>query len=479
MDDDLDNLDYQKTTLERFRAKYRDLDEAQKSVHLYALLDQGGLTEGERQACADLLDRHRSVSLYAGSGLGDLEAVGPVLLGIPDLRSDEPLTDFSFLDADPDTDTFVWLLSLAQGHAACVTWIWTPHDADTLVEHLQTLLHARLGTDGEDAWFFFYHPSHLKVLHEALPEATRQYMFGPVHAWWMLDAHGRLVELAGEGLPVPRGWEVLPIPADVVEALQRAAMPTQVHAWLQQTRMNPTTGYRYNDQMAEIVPLVERAFEHGLSGPADVATFVAYGLRYQLDYDRHAQLGTVLAEAAAHGEPLAPAYRCVEKGVWRELAQSAPQRVRALAERRRYEELDRQYEALKKAGHVRLRARIVNASGKLLQDMYFVPYGKKAREDRQYLGSIDGQMSVEVVVQKDELLSPLPGEKLVLHWVESTLLQSGRGYRTDYESEISIEGEVPLADGSGLLELWFGVYDKRVVMYQDENAWRKAGRRKE
>jgi hypothetical protein len=111
--------------------------------------------------------------------------------------------------------------------------------------------------------------------------------------------------------------------------------------------------------------------------------------------------------------------------------------------------------------------------------MYFVPYGKKAREDRQYLGSIDGQMSVEVVVQKDELLSPLPGEKLVLHWVESTLLQSGRGYRTDYESEISIEGEVPLADGSGLLELWFGVYDKRVVMYQDENAWRKAGRRKE
>jgi hypothetical protein len=49
-------------------------------------------------------------------------------------------------------------------------------------------------------------------------------------------------------------------------------------------------------------------------------------------------------------------------------------------------------------------------------------------------------------------------------------------YRTDYESEISVEGEVPLEDGAGLLELRFGAYDKRVVMYRNEDAWRDAGR---
>ncbi|CAM2164951.1 DUF4123 domain-containing protein [Paraburkholderia sacchari] len=475
MDDYLDDLDYQKTMLERFRAKYRDLDEVQKPVHLYALLDQGGLTAVERQTCADLLERRRGVSLYAGSGLGDLEAIGPVLLAMPDLRGDELLTDADFLNANPDTDVFVQLLSLARDHAARVTWIWTPHRADTLVEHLQTLLHARLGTDGEDVWFFFYHPSHLKVLHKTLPEATRQYMFGPVHAWWMLDVHDRLIELTGEGSSVPRGWEVLPVPADVVEALQRAAMPMQVHAWLQQIRMNLTTGYRYNDQIAEIALLVERAFEQGLGRPSDVATFVAYGLRYQVDYDRHPQLGVVLSETVARNEPLAPAYRRVGKAVWRELAQSAPLRVQALADRRRGEELGRRYEALEKIGHVRLRARIVNASGKRLQHVYFVPFGSP-RGDRQHLGSIDGQMSAEVVAEKDELLSPLPGEKLVLHWAESTPLPSGRTFWTDYESEVSVEGEVPLEDGTGLLELWLGAYDKRVVMYRDEDIWRDAGR---
>ncbi|QBQ97655.1 DUF4123 domain-containing protein [Paraburkholderia pallida] len=470
MDDYLEDLDYQKAMLERFRAKYRELDEARQPVHLYALLDQAGLASRERQYPGDL----RGVSLYAGSGLDTLEATGPVLLAMTDLRSDEPLTDTRLWEADPDTDIFLQLLSRARNHTSRVTWIWTPHNINTLVEHLQTLLHARLGTDGEDAWFFFYHPSHLKVLHERQPEATRQYMFGPLHAWWMLDVHGELIELAGEGLPVPRGWEVLPVPADVVAALQRGAMPAQVHAWLRQTRMIPATGPHHNRQMAEIVPLVQRAFEHGLSRPADMATFVAYGLRYQVDYDRHPQLGAVLADAVAQGEPLAPAFRRVGKGVWRDLAQSAPQRMQAQVERKRCEEQNRQYEALKKIGHIGVRVRIVNASGKPLRSLSFELPGNRD-VDPQFLGAAfdDG-----AVVQRDAVLSPLPGERLMLHWDDLDALPSGTTYRTPREREVTVKGDMPLDDGSGLLELRFERYGQTAAMYRDEDAWRRAGRRR-
>lgn len=461
MDDYLDDRDYQVAMLERFRAKYRELDEAEQPVRLYAVLDQAGLASRERQYPGGL----HGVSLYAGSGLDVLEAAGPVLLAMPDLRSEVPPTDSSFLEDDLDTNLFVQLLLLAQDRVSRVTWIWTPHDINTLVEHLQTLLHARLGTDGEDAWFFFYHPSHLKVLHERLPEATRRYVFGPVHAWWTLDIHGGLVELMGEGSPVPRAWDVLPVPDDVVMALQREAMPAQVHAWLQQTRMIPATGFHYNGQMAEIAPLVERAFEHRLSRPADVATFVAYGLRYQADYDRHPQIEAALAEAVAQGDSLAPAYRCVAESVWRELAQSAPRRVRAQTERRRYE-------ALKKVGHIRLRVWIVNASGKTLRNMYFDLRGQRQIE-RQFLGS---SIDDGAVLQKDALVSPLPGEKLVLHWSDREVLPGGSGFLTPRECEVTVEGEVPPDDYSGLLEVRFGKYEQRVVIYRDEGAWHNAGR---
>lgn len=469
MDDYLedDRLDDHNALLECFRAKHRELDEAGQRVNLYALLDQGALTAPERRALGDM-GKQQGASLYAGSGLESLEAVGPVLLALPDVRSIEPLTYCSFADGDSAADRFVRLLSLAKGRAARVTWVWTPHDVDALVAHLQTLLHVRLGTDGEDAWFFFYYPSHLKVLHEQLPEATRRYVFGPVHAWWMLDVHGGLVELAGEGSPVPRAWDVLPIPSDVAAALQRAAMPAQVHAWLQQTRMNPATGHGYNGQLAEIAPLVERAHGYGLDRLADLATFVAYGLRYRVDYEQHPQIAAMLADTVSQGAPLALAYQRVNAAIWRELAQSAPQRVRARTERERDEEL-------KEVGHIRLRTRIVNASGKRLEYVYFVGHGK-SRDDRQYIGSVPTQISGEVVVRKDDLLSPLPGARLVLGWDEIAFLPSGRGYRTPCERKVAIQGEIPLDDDSGVLEIRFEKYEQTVVMYRDESAWRDLGR---
>lgn len=452
----------------RFQTKRRELDEAGQPIRLYALLDQGGLTSRERQQLRYVPQRSHGVSLYAGSGLDSLEAVGPVLLALPDPRKTSPLTFPRPPEDDAGTDILVRLLSLATDHAARVTWIWASHDMDTLVAHLQTLLHARLDSDGNDAWFFFYHPSHIKVLHERLPEATRRYMFGPLHAWWSLDLDGALVELDGEGLPVPTAWEVLPIPDDVVAVLQREAMPALLHSWLQRTRLNPRNERRYNDELAQIVPLVERARSHGLGPLEDVATFVAYGLRYGVDYDRHPQLAAALADTVAEKGPLATAYRRTRTDVWQELAQSTEQRVRAQAQRDRYE-------ALEKLGHVRLRVLIVNASGIAVQCLCVDPHGTST-VGRQHLGSVDGLRSGEWESTQAGFVSPLPGEKLKLHWDEVNVLPGGRPYRTYRENDIFIEGEVPPDDHSGVLEIRFEKYTQRAVMYPDEDARQHAGR---
>ena len=469
MDDYLedDQLDDYNALLERFRTKWRELDAAGQRVRLYAVLDQAGLTEAERRTLGNP-DRPQGVSLYAGSGLESLEAIGPVLLEMPDVRDIKPLTYSSFVDSDSSTDRFLRLLSLAKERAACVTWVWTPHDAHVLVEHLQTLLHARLGTDGEDAWFFFYSPAHLKVLHERLPETTHAYAFGPVHAWWMLDVHGGMVELEGAGSPVPRAWDVLPIPVDVATALQRAAMPTQVYAWLKQARMIPATAQSHNSQMAEIIPMVERAHGYGLGRRADLATFVAYGLRYRMDYDKHPKIAAVLAETISQGAQLASAYRRIEATIWRELTESALQSMQAPMEREQPEEP-------KGVGQIRLRTSIVNMSGKHLQFLYFLPYGK-SRDDRQYIGSVPTQTFDEVVVQKDDLLAPLPGDRLVLSWDDISLLPSGRSYRTPCESQVTVEGEMPRDGDSGVLELRFEKSGQKVVMYRNEDARRNARR---
>lgn len=145
----------------------------------------------------------------------------------------------------------------------------------------------------------------------------------------MLDVNGRLVELAGESEPVAPAWDAFPVPAEVVTALQRAAMPVQVLTWLKKARLNLTATTFRNGQLAEIEPLVHRAMDYGLAGMGDVATFVVYGLRYKVDYEQHPHLQALLTGAAAQRRPLAQAFRDVDPDVWHELAETAQQRVEA------------------------------------------------------------------------------------------------------------------------------------------------------
>ena len=103
-------LDYENAILERFRAKHRDLLAGSAVVNLYAMVDPSALWQIERQARGKCLESLQRMPLYAGSGLDLLEATGPVLLAMPDLRSTGPLTSSSFSDRHPTAaDAFVRL----------------------------------------------------------------------------------------------------------------------------------------------------------------------------------------------------------------------------------------------------------------------------------------------------------------------------------------------------------------------------------
>lgn len=462
-------FDYENAMLERFRAKHRELLAGGAEVNLYAMVDPSALSQIARQVRGKWMEPLQRMPLYAGSGLDLLEATGPVVMAMPDLRNTGTLTSRSVSDRDPTAaDAFVRLLSRAAHDPAHVTWIWTPHDMGALVEHLQTLLHARLGPDDEDAWFFFYQPSHLKVLHEKLPEATRRHMFGPIHAWWTLSLRGTLVELEGYGTPVPAAWDAFPVPADVVDALQRAAMPMQLHAWLQKCRLGQATAFSQRASVAELVPLVSRAVEYGLTSKADIATFVVYGQRYKVDYDHHPALQALLTDASTRSHSLARTYRDVPPDVWAELAQTAQQRIDAQA-------ASAWNAVLSKAGQVTLRVRVVNCTRAPLTGVFF-DFPAKQEVPRHFVGRIDGSRYSEPAVTTDAVVCPLPGGELKLSWIETTEYSPGRYMATPRQAKLIVQGQLPVKRGAGVLEIRIGKFGQTALMHKDGSNFDQAER---
>lgn len=328
--------------LERFRDQYAAYKAAHPRAQLYALLDLAAMSGHSRHFLSDTIRAMPRIPLYANTGLDDLAASGPFLIACPAPEGAEPLSVHHSL------------LGLARRDCRFVSWLWTTHEVEPLLDHLQTLLHARLGSDGGDAWFFFHQPVYLAALHRTLPEETRRYMFGPCLAWWCLDQHGELVELPGENLRIPEARDALPVPDEVVDALHRAGAPLQVRAWLQRARpdvLNPSV--YANDQLQQVAPLVEQAFGYGLTDKIDQGVYVATGLLYGRQYDDHPALQAVLAQYRRGKTTLIDAYAALGDGVWREVEVTAQQRAAEAAAQAHQAKL-REY------GHATLRVRVVN-----------------------------------------------------------------------------------------------------------------------
>jgi hypothetical protein len=445
--------EFENGMLARFRAMQSKLAETEPEARLYALVDMGHMSDRERAfLCDGWNSQHRS--LYAGSGLDHLEQTGPILFAMPDLQGDQTYT-VSFMSGQANPLMIFWrVLHLAQMDAQLVSWVWTSCDIEPFVEHLQTLLHARLGPVDQDAWFFFYQPGYLRVLHRSLPDDTRSHVFGPCHAWWTLDAKKRLVELAGENCTIPRAWDVFPIPTETVTELQREVIPRQVLEWLDKATPGLIASHHANERMEEVGAFVTRALDYGLSRKTDVAAFVAYGLHYRHNYDTHPALQQMLADQSVSKLPLIDRYRAIGGDVWQEVLATRQQRVDE-------EKRANWHSKLQKAGRVKTTLRFVNARGK---DIHFVRFWFTDEDPAKYQIINDGIKWNPIsrsFIDRHETDVPVPGARMTVTWGEPY-----GGFGNKYV--LTITGDLPLNENSGVLEVCLSGKDSHAVMYSND-----------
>lgn len=423
-------LEARNAWLARFRAQYTNLRAAHPQARLYALIDTSTVSHRDQLRLSDALKRVTRLALYSDTGLDDLTETGPFLLACP-----EP-------DGVASRTLYHSLNNLSVDDCRTVSWIWTIHPAAALIGHLQTLLHARLAPDDVDAWFFFHQTVYLPVLHGALPEATRRYMFGPVFAWWCRDPRGELVELAGENLPLPPAWDAFPVPKDVVSALDRAGAPAQVLAWLQKFDPSQLNGSRASEQLQRVTSLVEKAMSYGIAEKVDLGVYAAYGLRYGAAYDEHPALQEVLTPFRKTKRALIDAYAALDEGVWPAAREIAIRRAGELATQAHQEKL-------RKQGCVQIRVRVLNCNQYRQRDICLHFECGGVSQVSSLCGELQGTMHAPVEMDVPAVAMPLPGAQATVRWI---------AHYANWECAVEVEvtGELPKARDTGLAIVKFG-----------------------
>jgi hypothetical protein len=427
--------------LVRFRDQYAAYQAVHPHARLHALLDPALMFGDRRYFLPDAIMAMPRVPLYGNTGLDDLAASGPFLIACPAPEGAEPVRAYQSL------------LQLARRDCRFVSWLWATHDVEPLVDHLQTLLHARLGAEGEDVWFFFHQPAYLAVLHRMLPEETRRYMFGPCLAWWCLDYHGEMVELPGENQPIPKAREALTVPDEVVNALHRAGAPIQVRAWLQRVRPEALDHTVHaNQQLRQVALLVERALEYGLVDKIDQGVYVAAGLLYGRQYDDHPAVQARLAQYRCGRTTLIDVYAALGDDVWREVAATARQRAaEAAAQAHRAE--------LCKYGHATMRVKIVNETTLHKRNIELVST-RGLFTTRASLGDIGASGFKPAETEVASARVPIPETHVTVKWI---------GQAGENLDEAVVIGALPGSEGEGLAIVTFArnwrVY---VRMYAEE-----------
>ncbi|WP_410831860.1 DUF4123 domain-containing protein [Paraburkholderia sp. SIMBA_030] len=391
---------------------------------------------------SDTLKTVPRFALYSDTGLDDLSQTGPFLISCPEPEGVEARALCNGLNG------------LTRSDHRFVSWIWTTHDIEPLIGHLQTLLHARLGPDDGDAWFFFHQPAYLPVLHRELPEPSRRYMFGPCLAWWCLDPRGELVELAGENLPLPAAWDAFPVPGEVVSALHRAGAPAQVRAWLQKVMPALLDRNDANAQLQQLTPLAEQAFAYGITGKTDLGVYAAHGLQYGARYDDHPALQGVLTQFRAGDAALIDAYAALGSGVWKEVQETARQRAAEAAAQAHQDKL-------RKYGYAKVRTRIINRTEHRKWKVGLIADHGNIGFESALADELPGGVYSDEEIDLPAVNIPIPGTQAVVKWTG----QAGR----ENSDEFVVTGELPRAEGEGLVIVQFA-RDFRVYvrMYAEE-----------
>jgi len=414
---------YDEPLLEPIREQYASFESTHPSMRLYALIDAHVLYSPWAHGFRGRLRGMPCFPLYGGTGLDDLSESGPVLIACPKPDDGHAL---GFMRS---------VMELALRDCRFASWIWSTHEIEPLVAHLQTLLQARLGPDGDEVWFLFYQPAYLAVLHRLLSDEARAYMFGPCLAWWCIDFRHEVIKLAGENLPLPKAWDALPIPEHVANELQRAGSLMQVHAWLKRARPELLNRlFHTNRQLQQVSPHVERALEYGITRKIDLCTYAAYGLLYGERYDDHPALQAILSRAGTCNTTLIDAYAAAGPHVWAEVAETAKQRAAEAAIAAYQQEIRTSKTATVKVWLVNARhARLRNVQIWLIDGCRFFCAS---------LGNIQEAWSkfLECGMEFASASMPVPGERVQVEWWERGVTYC----------ETIVRGELPRAEGEGL-----------------------------
>jgi hypothetical protein len=421
-----------------FNARRMALQVEHPRARLYAFIDPGFLALPD--SIEELLKEVERYPLYAGSGLNSLTQSGPYVIACP-LSLDERIGRYA---GAANLIRSLW--ALARTDNRLVSWVWSTHDIESLIEHWQTLLHAKIGPDEEDAWFHFYMPSYLPVLHRALPDETRHYMFGPCVAWWCQTSEGELIELPGGNSPIPPACDALPIPESVVAALHRESAPQQTRIWLYQQMPELFTSAYPSHQIRQLQPFVERAFQYGITDKVNLGVYAAVGLKYGIDYDAHPAINEVLLSFRPGETSLIDQYAAIDSAVWREVQETVDTRARAHAVRLYHAELNER-------GYLELPTRIRNGAG--MCDRYRIEMIDLASNSSVELGAVQGLSFRDVEVEVGTVRIPLPGGKVRIRW--------GEHYdRPFFDTEV--HGDLPLAPKTAYALVKFG-YQRSAFVY--------------
>jgi hypothetical protein len=406
----------------RFRAHHAELEALHPQVRLYALIDFSPMDDWLRRRTIKTLAPAITYPLYGDTGLDSLAETGPFLIPCPDFVGAEPLALHRSL------------IGLAMKDHRYVSWVWTVHDVEPFIEHLQSLLHARLAPDDEDAWFFFHQPAYLPVLHRELPVKTKDYMFGPCISWWCLDVGGDLMELDGGNLPLPTAWDALPVPEEVVNALHREGAAAQTRAWLKSAMPDLLVQQSANAELVQLVPLVNKAFGYGITDKVNLGVYSAFALRYGTEYDDHPALQDLLTRFRDTKLGLIDAYAALGDTVWREIQDTAKQRAEEAAA------LAYQAECQKR-GYATVRVKLVNDLDSPIRKIEIHP-PKSSYMGVTSLGDVRAAFHSAVTVELGMLKVPVPGTTVTVKWT------SPIGY--EFEREAVVTGELPRGDGMGV-----------------------------
>ncbi|MCY1358833.1 hypothetical protein D9M69_453770 [compost metagenome] len=264
-------------------------DAKHKGQYRYAVVEIGLLPDAPRLR---LLQSDRPKQpLMQQREFAPLQAIGPWLLDVSDLEFAE------FLTLEPFRDT-----------PALMGWIRTDCPLNKLSEHLGDAL---LAKDDTDTVYLLrsYLPTTLPLLHARTDAAWRDWLFGPLHDWWLPQPDQGWQCLTGLGLDAPADYQPIHLDSELWQALELDPLVYSLTGELERHAPEVFTSPCHGDRLDQVKRAIEAGRDEGLLQRQDLSLFATLQLfdrQFPADWPKWPQTMALVRE---QGIPLAQAIR--------------------------------------------------------------------------------------------------------------------------------------------------------------------------